>query len=203
MLGLGAFVASWVGWGCYNNYSDSRQFRIPLGIQLVPAIFLALLILLFPESPRWLLDHNRDDEALRCLARLHSRGDVNDTWVRAEYDQIRESIAMERELEARSYFELFTDPACFRRVLLACAIQASIQMTGVSAIQYYSTVIYGQAGIGVSDTLKYQAINSLLALFGEGLCIALIDKFGRRWTLIGGNLFNMVTFIIATALLGK
>jgi hypothetical protein len=50
-------------------------------------------------------------------------------------------------------------------------------------------------------TLRYQAINSVIALIGEFLCIALIDKFGRRWPLILGNLGNMVTFIWAMALL--
>jgi hypothetical protein len=40
-------------------------------------------------------------------------------------------------------------------------------------------------------------------LIAQGLCIALIDKFGRRWTLIWGNIGNMCTFIVATALLAS
>jgi hypothetical protein len=36
--------------------------------------------------------------------------------------------------------ELFTNKSSFRRLLLVAAIQASVQMTGVSAIQYYSPV---------------------------------------------------------------
>lgn len=34
-------------------------------------------------------------------------------------------------------------------------------------------------------------------------CIILIDRIGRRWPLVGGNLANAVTFIVATALLAK
>lgn len=54
MLGVGALVASWVSYGCYTGFpaDDSREWRISLGIQIIPAGFLALLILLFPESPR-------------------------------------------------------------------------------------------------------------------------------------------------------
>jgi MFS family permease len=54
MLGIGALVASWVAYGCYTNFPDSssNQWRISLGIQLIPAGILAALILLFPESPR-------------------------------------------------------------------------------------------------------------------------------------------------------
>ena len=83
------------------------------------------------------------------------------------------------------------------------ALQASVQMTGVSAIQYYSVSIFEQIGIPADETLKYQIINSFIALLAQALCIAFIDKFGRRWTLIWGNLGNCATFIIATALLAK
>jgi hypothetical protein len=65
-------------------------------------------------------------------------------------------------------------------------------MTGVSAIQYYSVTIYGQIGITGSNALKYQAINNIIALLGEACCLLLIDRLGRRWPLIIGNLFNMV-----------
>lgn len=142
------------------------------------------------------MDHNRPEEGLQTLARLHSNGDVNDPWVKAEYDQIQESITFEHENEAKSYFELFTNQSSFRRLLIACTLQASIQMTGVSAIQYYSPTIYKQIGIGTSQTLKYQAINSIIALVGEACCVLFIDKLGRRRPLIAGNLLNMVSYLI-------
>ena len=182
---------------------NSAQWRVSLGIQNIPAIFLAALILLFPESPRWLIDNGKQEEGLKTLAKLHANGNVNDPWVRAEYSQIQESITFAHENEAQSYAELFKDKSCFRRLFLACAIQASIQMTGVSAIQYYSVTIYGQVGISGDDTLKYQAINSVIALVAQFLTILFIDHTGRRWPLILGNLGNMVTFIVATILLAK
>jgi hypothetical protein len=147
---------------------------------------------MFPESPRWLIDHGRPDEGLQTLARLHSHGNEHDPWVRAEFDQIQESITFEHENEAKSYIELFTNRSSFRRLFIACALQASIQMTGVSAIQYYSVKIYGQIGIASSDTLKYQAINNIIGLVGEACCVLFIDKLGRRRPLIIGNLVNMV-----------
>jgi len=123
--------------------------------------------------------------------------------VRAEFEQIQEAVVFEHEHEAKSYAELFQDRSCFRRLFLACGLQASIQMTGVSAIQYYSVTIYGLMGIKGDDTLKYQAISSVLALIAQALCILFIDRFGRRWPLILGNLGNCVTFIIATILLAR
>lgn len=112
-------------------------------------------------------------------------------------------ITFEHEHEAKSYKELFTNKSSFRRLFLACAIQASIQMTGVSAIQYYSPTIFKQIGIPTNKTLQYQGISSIIALIAQFCCILFIDYTGRRWAMIGGNLGNCVTFIIATALLAK
>ena len=144
MLGIGALLASWVAWGTFIHFpaSSSKQWRIPLGIQIIPGAILGLLILLFPESPRWLIKHGKPEQGLTNLAKLHAHGNEQDPWVRAEFEQIQESIAYEEENEAKSYKELFTSVPAFRRVLLCAALQASIQMTGVSAIQYYSTVIF-------------------------------------------------------------
>ncbi|KAL2187909.1 general substrate transporter [Thermothelomyces heterothallicus CBS 203.75] len=205
MLGIGALAAAWISYGTYVGFAPTNdgQWRTSLGIQVIPAVFLAALILLFPESPRWLIDHGKSEEGLRTLAQLHSHGNVDDAWVQAEYQQIRESVEFVRENEAKSYAELFRDRSCFRRLFLACAIQGSVQMTGVSAIQYYSVTIYGLMGIEGDDTLKYQAISSIIALVAQALCILLIDRLGRRWTLIGGNLGNCVTFIIATIMLAR
>lgn len=181
--------------------TNNGQWRTSLGIQVIPAVFLAALILLFPESPRWLIDHGRVEDGLRTLAQLHAHGNENDPWVQAEFQQIQDMLTFEHEHEAKSYSELFKDRSCFRRLFLACALQASVQMTGVSAIQYYSVTIYGKMGIAGDETLKYQAISSIIALIAQFLCILFIDHFGRRWPLILGNLGNMVTFIISTILL--
>lgn len=89
----------------------------------------------------------------------------------------------------------------FRRLLIGCSLQAACQMTGVSAIQYFSVTIYAQVGINGQDTLKYQAINSILALLAQASCVLFIDRVGRRWPLICGNLFNCLMFTIATILI--
>jgi len=120
------------------HYSTSEQWRIPLGLQIIPAGILALMILLFPESPRWLIDHGKEQEGLKTLAKLHANGNENDPWVQAEYSQIQVTIAHEHEHEAKGYLDLFNDRSSFRRLLLVTALQASVQMTGVSAIQYFT-----------------------------------------------------------------
>lgn len=181
------------------HFATSEQWRIPLGLQIIPAAILALMILLFPESPRWLIDHGKEQEGLKTLAKLHANGNENDPWVHAEYSQIQAAIAYEHEHEAKGYRDLFTDHSSFRRLLLVTALQASVQMTGVSAIQYFSPEIYATLNIGTTETLKYQAISNVLSVLAQLCTVLFIDKIGRRWPLIIGNFINGVCFVLVTA----
>lgn len=150
-----------------------------LALQMVPAIGLAACIYLFPESPRWLVDHGRNEEGLETLAQLHANGNKEDPYVQAEYSIIQAQIADEHENAAKSYAELFKNRSNFRRILLACAVQASTQMTGVSAIQYFSPAIFAQTGISADTTLLYQGINSILGELAQFIFFFLIDRVGR------------------------
>jgi sugar porter (SP) family MFS transporter len=199
-LGIGALAASWIGYGCFVGFTDNRQWRVPLGVQIAPAFVLGCLIFFFPESPRWLMSKGKMEQGLHTIAKLHAHGDIDNNFVRVEFDSIAEDIEAERETTA-SWTELFTERSSFRRIVMMCAIQASIQMTGVSAIQYYSPTIFAQMGISTVRTLLYQAINSIIALIAQFFCILTIDYTGRRWTLITGNIGNCITFIVGAILL--
>jgi hypothetical protein len=174
-----------------------------LALQMVPAIGLAACIYLFPESPRWLIDHGRNEEGMETLAQLHANGNKEDPYVQAEYSIIQAQIADEHENAAKSYAELFKNRSNFRRILLACAVQASTQMTGVSAIQYFSPAIFAQIGISADKTLLYQGINSILGELAQFIFFFLIDRVGRRPLQIWGNLACAVAFIIGAALLAE
>ena len=131
-LGIGAFIASFVVYGCTRNHDGTPfQWRFPLGLQIVPAVPLAALIFLFPESPRWLMAKGREEDALQSLARLHARGDTTDRFVRAELDEIKAAIEIERQSEL-GWPALFKDLQSFRKVFLGATLQFSVQMTGVS-----------------------------------------------------------------------
>lgn len=95
---------------------------------MVPAIGLASCIFFFPESPRWLIDHDRHEEGLRNLATLHANGNVNDPYVLAEFELIKQQIEEEHQHGAKSYKDLFSNRSNTRRIIIACACQASSQM---------------------------------------------------------------------------
>ena len=97
----------------------------------VPGIILGLGMLAFPESPRWLFDHGREEEALEVLADLHGGGNPNDELVQLEYEEIKAQVHFEKTEGAKSYLDLFK-PGIFRRVTLGCSMQMWSQLSGMN-----------------------------------------------------------------------
>ena len=200
----GQIFASWTGYGCYLTWTgtgDSREWRIPLAIQIIPALFLGGMIFLFPESPRWLCDHDKWEEGRATLAKLHAHGDINDPYVLAEYNLIRVQIAEEHSQPSKRYIDLFTGWPNLRRTILVTMIQSSCQMTGVSAIQYFSPQIFAQLGIKTSTSLLFNGVNAIIAFAGTATTIAVIDRIGRRPLEIYGAILMAITYIINAALI--
>lgn len=71
---------------------NNGVFRLPWGLQMVPAIALLLFLPMIPRSPRWLASQDRWEEATAILARLHAKGDTLDRIVVAQVHEIREKI---------------------------------------------------------------------------------------------------------------
>jgi hypothetical protein len=68
------------------------SFRLPWGLQMVPAIVLMVLLPFMPRSPRWLATKDRWDETIEVLASLHAHGDKLDPVVVAQVREIQEKI---------------------------------------------------------------------------------------------------------------
>jgi hypothetical protein len=71
----------------------------------------------------------------------------------------------------------------------------------VSAIQYFSPVIFARIGISANKTLLSQDINSIHGELAQFIFFLLIDGVGRRLLQIWGNLACVVAFITGAALL--
>ncbi|KAF8589970.1 general substrate transporter [Ramaria rubella] len=204
MLGIGAFVASWVTFGTSAGLKGTpAEWRVPLGIQMIPALPLLTLILLLPESPRWLAEKGRLDEARATLARLHAHGDINDKFVNAQIEDMQAELTKMHEVGAASWGELFSVPSNFRRLSLGFILQFSVQMTGVSAIQYYSTTIFVTMGFTSTRILLFQSISSIIGLIGEAACVLFIDATGRRWPMIIGNIVSGLSFVVGAILMAR
>lgn len=202
-LGIGGLVSSWIGYGCYIHLSGEGRFRIPLGLQIIPAAILGSFIFLFPESPRWLMQKDREDLALQTLARLHANGNTDDPIVLAQIAEIREHLAEARTQTTNPWKQIVNSKAAWRRLIIGMTMQAATQFTGGSTIAYYTPEIFALMGFSNSKALLMSSIGNIIAILGELSCMLFVDKLGRRWPLIGGSLFLSLTFIIGSILIVK
>nr|XP_018263395.1 glucose transporter [Kwoniella dejecticola CBS 10117]OBR85553.1 glucose transporter [Kwoniella dejecticola CBS 10117] len=202
-IGIGAIIAGWIGYGVAQTHPLSPiAWRLPLGFQMAPAVPLLFLTFLLPESPRWLMIRGRESEALRVLARLRARGDENDQFVQEEFESMKVKVEEEAATN-QSWALIFGDKTNLRKVLYGIILQFSVQMTGVSAIQYYAPSVYKSVGFSAHTSLLINSLNNVNGLLGEVACVLLIDKVGRRFPLIAGNTLSGICFAIATGLARK
>jgi len=81
---MGVMTSYWVDYAVGKHLEPStRQWQIPVGLQLVPGGILGLGMLLCKESTRWLAKRGRNEEALQSL--IWVRGGEDTPEVRQEY----------------------------------------------------------------------------------------------------------------------
>lgn len=104
---IGIMGAYWVGYGTnYIGGTGASQhelaWRLPLIIQGIPAVILAIGVWFLPFSPRLLVNHDRDEESLQTLSRLR-RLPVDHPLIRIEHLEIK----AESEFEKRTFEKRF------------------------------------------------------------------------------------------------
>jgi MFS family permease len=121
LICVGYAAASWIGLGFYFVDASGAQWRLPLAIQCFPPLFLALGVLFLPESPRWLLDQDRVDEAYRSFkaVRAERTDDIisDDLAIRTEFNLLQGQILHER-LEVLSFIDLWRKPSMRKRCIV-------------------------------------------------------------------------------------
>ncbi|KIR57902.1 hypothetical protein I312_105558 [Cryptococcus bacillisporus CA1280] len=188
---FGVMTAYWIDYGM-SFVNSPAQFRTPLAIQLVFAVVTILLVLILPESPRWLLKHGRGKEALEVLNQLSlATGDVRTDSVNLEYAQIQH--ALEEEMAAtvrdKNGNPISAVRACFtsgkeryfHRVMLGVGSQFMQQLCGINLITYYAPVIFEQSvGMPHDTSLLVSGFNGIAYFLSSLIPIWVIDRIGRR-----------------------
>jgi hypothetical protein len=88
-------------------------------------VTLHVTMYFLPESPRWLVAKDRQEDALNVLAKLHARGDTEDLYVKAELAEIMAKIAFEKRHRQPSYFSmLFGDE--WRRMWIGIGVVSNL-----------------------------------------------------------------------------
>jgi sugar porter (SP) family MFS transporter len=191
------YGASNVGGGPTAPDQPESAFRIPWGIQMIPAIILFIGLFFLPRSPRWLATKDRWEEAVQVLADLHAGGDIDNPKVLAEYQEIEEALRYEREEAVSSYRQLI-EPKMLRRVILGMSIQMWSQLCGMNIMMYY--IVYIMEGANIASPLVTASIQYIINVVLTLPAIVYIDKWGRRPSLLFGSFFMMIFLFISGAI---
>ncbi|KAF8607787.1 general substrate transporter [Ceratobasidium sp. AG-I] len=198
MLGFGFITANWVTYGTDKGIHGVAAWRLPLGLQMLPALILFIGMFYFPFSPRWLVAQGREEEAYGVLQKLHFNGE-NKEWLDGEFSEICEQIRIEKEMKSSRLVDLVNTRPMLRRTLIACGVQAFGQFTGINVINYYGPRMY--RALGISDPLLIQSIYGVVGpIWNLFFIVFLVDRVGRKKPLLFGSFMLAACLAVETAI---
>ncbi|KAL5730222.1 putative polyol transporter 4 [Ranunculus cassubicifolius] len=157
------------------------NWRIMLGVGVLPSVFIGLSLFVIPESPRWLVMKNRIDEARLVLLRTNeNQGEIEERL--ADIQAAANSNVESKYEEKAVWRELLSPSPALRRMLTTgIGIQLFQQITGIDATVYYSPTIFKEAGVEGNNKLLAATIavgfsKTIFIL----VAILVIDKVGRK-----------------------
>jgi hypothetical protein len=142
MMNIAGFtLCNWINYGL-SFHGGSLAWRFPLAFQLIFIIVLFATVPWLPESPRWLIGHDRLDEAAIVIADLEAKP-LDDVWVKAQLRDIEWSVRYERE-HAMRWRDMFRgrdsgDTKTLRRLFLGAGTQLMQQLQGMCTYTYSSS----------------------------------------------------------------
>lgn len=168
-------------------YLGADAWRWKFIVAMAPAALLGTLLVGIPNSPRWLAVRGRDGEAADTLA-LIGIGNIAEELAGYARGHRTSDGAL-----ARLSWKRHAKP-----MMLAMAIAAFNQLSGINAILYYLNDIFAAAGFGQVSAAGQAVIIGATNLVFTVLALAVIDRFGRRSLLRAGAL-GLIVSLAATA----
>ncbi|KAI0070423.1 sugar transporter [Panus rudis PR-1116 ss-1] len=223
---FGIMVSFWIDYG--TNYiggtgagQSPAAWRLPLALQLVPALVLGFGILFMPFSPRWLVNQGRDEEALQVISSNRNLPPDSDL-VQIEFLEIKAQYLFEKETSAvrfpqyqsgsRSdnfklavfdYLSLLTTRSLLFRTAVGTLTMFFQQWTGVNAILYYAPSIFQNLGLtGNAIDLLATGVVGIVMFLATIPAVIWVDNAGRKPILVSGAFIMAGCHIIVAVLSG-
>ena len=179
MIFSGLTIAYWVGY----FLSKTADWRLMIGLGIIPAIILVSLRFVLPESPRWLI-LNGKTEQVRKVLRKFNLSYSQDILPPPKPRRLRESIK---------------DISFKRAFFVIGMVVIFLQITGISDILYFGPTIYVYIGLSGTHAIFNTAISESLGAIFFALSFILIDRWGRRKLMVlgyAGMAFSMIVMVI-------
>ncbi|GAB7324710.1 hypothetical protein MBLNU13_g08573t1 [Cladosporium sp. NU13] len=205
-LNFGIMMVYWINYA-FSTISKgpdtSYVWRVPTIMQCIFLLPMVFLVLIIPETPRWLAGHDRNEECFEVLRRMH-KGKMTEMEIKAEYDMIVGTVALETSAGASSWKDLLRSDVVHtrRRFFIACGIQIFQQLGGINALIYYAGALF-QNSLGFDANTSGLMAGFLNTWFFLASFIPwfLIDRFGRRPLLLSMIAVMASVMIVQAALI--
>ncbi|OJI84038.1 hypothetical protein ASPTUDRAFT_56004 [Aspergillus tubingensis CBS 134.48] len=194
MLQVALVFGFWVNYGVDKNIpsTTAAQWRIPVGVQMIPAGLLLICMSWMIESPRWLASKNRIVQAQKNLAWVRNLP-FDHPYVVNELAEIQAAVNQELEMSGgrRTLSHIVREcaaPGVRNRILIGVMLMLLQNLTGINSINYYSPTIFRSIGFtGTSVGLLATGVYGLVKMCTTMVfMIWIVDRFGRRGPLLVG-----------------
>ncbi|KAG8826877.1 hypothetical protein FRC19_006996 [Serendipita sp. 401] len=193
---FGVVLGFWAGF-LTRSLDGSSSWRIPLGIQIIPGVILAVGTLWLPPSPRLLVLRGKKDKALQTLMKLRDR-DESDPLVRLELAEMQVEAKMASELgsgHGNRWRDLF-GPSLIKRTMIGVGVMFFQQWSGINALLYYGPSLMRSIGLeGDTISLVMSGFVNIMQLVAVIPAFFLLDSVGRKPLLKFGALLMSFSHI--------
>lgn len=198
VIAFGTLVAYWIDYGASYGPAD-LTWRFPIAFQIIFALVISIPMYFLPESPRWLLTHERYEEAEIVLAALRGY-ELDSPETAMERNIIVDSIRASGGFsKSTPYSALFTNGKTqhFRRMMLGASSQLMQQIGGCNAVIYYFPILF-QESIGQTHNmaLLMGGVNMIVYSIFATVSWFVIERVGRRKLFLWGTVGQMSSMII-------
>jgi SP family arabinose:H+ symporter-like MFS transporter len=174
-----------------SNYllSDfgENAWRWMVGVMAFPSLFYTVVAFTLPESPRWLLSQERNEEAKLVLTQIDPDGKIEDL--------VKELNSNSEDNKGETIFmKKYRFP-----LLLAFLIAFFNQLSGINAFLYYAPRIFAEAGLEESAALISSIGVGLTNLVFTLLGVFLIDVLGRKVLMYIGSVGYVISLGLVSA----
>lgn len=155
-----------------------NDWRWMLGIVALPSLLFSGMMLMTPETPRWLLLHQGDEQSAREVLSI-TEPDVDKAVA-----EIKASAQQQIGQSSESLFSgKFKIP-----IVLAFLFAFFNQVSGINAVIYYAPRIFEMTGAGASTALLSTTGIGVVNLIFTFVGWYLIDRYGRKTLMYIGSL---------------
>jgi sugar porter (SP) family MFS transporter len=175
----------------YSNYFllqvGENAWRWMFAAEALPALFFFFALFIVPESPRWLVARNRENDAKQVLTKVAGTDFAN-----FELSEIKASlVGNEKRGTLKQLFNKKYSFILFLGIFLAVFQQWS----GINVIFFYAPDIFAKANLGVDAALFQTTLIGLMNIVFTVLAMRVIDKIGRKLLMLIGAAGMAVCYI--------